>query len=372
MFIMIFCSSLYNVKAISVTLNCPSSVKPGTNFNCTINANYEEEYGGVELTPSFSSGISFNNFTLGSGYLGAMNTSMLSVYTNDNKKGNSVVGVINVLMNSNTTNSQTISFSNVKIIDANFEKQNCNDYSVTINVDNSVKEEKPSTNNNQNNNKSNWYNNTDNKVNNDSKEISTKIENIKLSSGELKFNKDIYKYDIEVGYDITKLDLDIKLEDEKASVKVSGNDNLKVGNNVITIVVTGKDNKNTTYTINVNRLDRSSNSNLKGLKIKGYKIKFASDKYEYYVNIKNNDIGKSLDIEAIPEDEKARVVIGGNKDIDTGKYINIIVEAEDGSTSMYTIKIINYHIGEFIYGMIGALLSIIIISIIVIIKKKRK
>ncbi len=259
---------------------------------------------------------------------------------------------------------------------ATFDSEDLSGQTRTITINVVPKSTTP--NNNQNNNKSNnekksgWYNNTDNGVSNDSKEISTKIENITLGNGKLEFNKDVYEYNIDVGYDITKLDLDIKLEDDKASVKVNGNEELKVGLNVITIVVSGKDNKNSTYTLNVTRLDESSNSSLKSLKIKGYKIKFNKDKYEYYVNIKNEDVGNSLDIEAIPEDDRARVVVGGNKDISNGKYINIIVEAEDASTSMYTIKIINYNIGEFIYGIIGALISIIIISLIVIIKKKRK
>lgn len=68
------------------------------------------------------------------------------------------------------------------------------------------------------------------------------------------FNTYINKYDIIVNYETEKLDLDIIPIDKNATFVVTGNENFKVGDNTITIVVTSSNGVDTeTYILNVKR-----------------------------------------------------------------------------------------------------------------------
>ena len=70
----------------------------------------------------------------------------------------------------------------------------------------------------------------------------------------LDFVKELKKYTLTVPYKITKLDIKATPENEKATVKIDGNNKLKVGRNIVRINVTSEDEQNKeTYVINVNR-----------------------------------------------------------------------------------------------------------------------
>ena len=96
------------------------------------------------------------------------------------------------------------------------------------------------------------------------------------------------------------------------------------------------------YNIVVNRQDKeevvlSNNNSLKTLEIEGYDVNFQKDTLEYTLYVEKFD---DLKINAIPEDEKAKVVIQGNYDLKNDDNISIIVTAEDGSVKEYKIKLL--------------------------------
>lgn len=363
------------VRAKGISVSCPVSAKPGTSFTCNIDADYSEKYGGVEAIPQFSSGLTLGKFSIGSSYnLGDFTSYKVSVIANDDLIGNSKVGSFTVNMNKDVTDTQSITFTEVKLVDSNSKNVFCDDVTVTIKVDTST--DNSSSNNSSSNNSSSSGNNSfsnnyksSNDGSNENESVSKKISSIKLSSGEIEFDKDINEYSIEVDNNVTDISFDISLEDSKASYTLEGNNDLEVGENIITITVKGYDGSSNIYTIIVNRLELSNNSFLKSLEIKNYKLNFDKKKFEYYLIIGKES---SLDIIATPEDVDAIVVIGGNEKLKTGSNINIVVKAPDGSTSMYSIKVFNSNSLRFIYGLIGMILSLIIVYSVLLVARKRR
>ena len=81
-------------------------------------------------------------------------------------------------------------------------------------------------------------------------------------------------YSCTVPFAVTKLDLNYKKSDSGASVSVSGNDELAVGANTVTIKVTAANGETRTYTIEVTReqdpnYKPSTNGKLSALTIEG-------------------------------------------------------------------------------------------------------
>ncbi len=80
-----------------------------------------------------------------------------------------------------------------------------------------------------------------------------------------------------------------------------------------------------------------SNNNLTSLKIKNHRINFDKDKLDYKVIIEEKE--NNLDIEAIPENEKALVIINGADDLKASDYkVLVEVTAQDGTKKTYTIN----------------------------------
>ena len=82
----------------------------------------------------------------------------------------------------------------------------------------------------------------------------------------------------------------------------------------------------------------NNNSNLSNLIIDGYNIDFKKDKKEYSISVLDNV--NSLNINAIPENNKAKVNIVGNNDLKANNdIVTIEVTSESGRKNTYTIKI---------------------------------
>lgn len=81
--------------------------------------------------------------------------------------------------------------------------------------------------------------------------LNLKTEGITL---EPEFRTDIYEYTINLTEDIDKIDLEGIVTEENAKVEIMGNENLKEGENIITILVTNESGEKTaTYQITVNK-----------------------------------------------------------------------------------------------------------------------
>ena len=76
------------------------------------------------------------------------------------------------------------------------------------------------------------------------------LKQLTLLQGTLtpEFKKDVTEYTVQVGTDVTELQLDAVPEDEKAKVTVEGNTDLKDGENKVTITVMAEDESKTVYT----------------------------------------------------------------------------------------------------------------------------
>lgn len=85
---------------------------------------------------------------------------------------------------------------------------------------------------------------------------------------------------------------------------------------------------------------KSDNKNLKSLTVtpEGLSPKFSTNVTEYAMSVGTST--EKIEIEAIPEDNKAKVSILGNKDLEVGENIvEIKVTAEDGTSKTYKIVV---------------------------------
>lgn len=200
------------------------------------------------------------------------------------------------------------------------------------------------------------------------------------------FDPETTKYTMTVGTDVTKLNIKAVVEDEKSKLDISGNEDLKLGENIIKLVVTAEDETARTYTITVTK-EEQEQLKLDALSIKGINLNpsFSSDVYEYTAEI-DDDITK-LDIEALSNTENATVEILGNEDLQEGENtITIMLKSEDGKQNV-TYQIIvkkgaktlaNQNVSEednsnMQYIIVGSVLGgvLLIIIIVLIVKKIR-
>lgn len=216
-------------------------------------------------------------------------------------------------------------------------------------------------------------NNNDNTpVIEDNKSNNNYLSNITLSTGNINFNKEILEYNVIVLYEVKDLDITAVPEDSKSKVEISGNKELKVGTNKITILVTAEDGSKREYIINVDRKNEdeklSNNTNISKLIIDNYNINFNKDKLNYDLKIKYE---KKLNINVELEDSTSTYKIQGNNNLNNKSIIKIIVTSADNSTKTYTINIKN---NDTIIKIAFVLLItvLIITNILRIILKKQK
>ena len=84
-------------------------------------------------------------------------------------------------------------------------------------------------------------------------EIQTIDEDNMFQDLDIGFNKEILDYETDVEDNITDLSVSATVDREGIIVDVSGDKNLKEGENIVTITLTESESKKTTYTIKVNR-----------------------------------------------------------------------------------------------------------------------
>ena len=192
------------------------------------------------------------------------------------------------------------------------------------------------------------------------------------------------EYTMTVGADVDTIKVDAVAEDAKAKVSISGNKNLKVGTNTISIKVTAEDETVRTYKIIVTKEEKEQ-LKLKELLVGGMPLQpeFDSNIYEYTLTLDNSDVSE-LNITATPNKEKASVEILGNTQLKVGENtITILVKLGDSDeTATYQIKVNvpeTQKVAEktngndlFKYIGIGILGGILIIAIIIVISKRRK
>ena len=166
----------------------------------------------------------------------------------------------------------------------------------------------------------------------------TKLSSLNIEGKTLLFNPEVYEYTVDIGSDVSSLNITALPQDNSSSVEIKDNNNL-VNESVISIIVTGKDGRISTYKININKevYIMSNNAKLKSLNIVGYDINFNSTTNEYPLIIDKDT--KSLNINYETEDSKASVNITGNENLVNNSSVIVNVVAEDGTENNYVINI---------------------------------
>lgn len=167
------------------------------------------------------------------------------------------------------------------------------------------------------------------------------------------FNTNTREYEVRVTNDITKVTAVPTVNNSKASYKIEGaTEELAVGKNVITVVVTAEDGTTSNYIINVIR-------EREGLNVQYIKIfytdelgnrqelalnpEFSIENFEYTLNDLSYLISK-LEVEVLANLEQAKIEVTGNENLVEGKNtITIIVtmpgENEEAEDEVLTYKI---------------------------------
>ena len=198
------------------------------------------------------------------------------------------------------------------------------------------------------------------------------------------FKKEVKEYTLNVKSDVEKIEVTAVPEDEKSKVSISGNEELKTGENLVLITVNAEDGTTTIYEIKVTKA-AAEGLKLSKLEIADYVLspKFNPDVFEYKLNVIAVD---KLDITAEANDEKATIEIVGNTELQDGEnLVTIMVKSEDGEkTTTYQITVNkrealiatktsndNNNLNKIILA-VAALIVIIILALVLTLFKKKK
>lgn len=215
------------------------------------------------------------------------------------------------------------------------------------------------------------------------------IENYKLTPD---FDPEKTNYTVDVTKEVEKLEITPILADEKSKFEITGNENFKVGNNIVKITVKAEDGTNRIYTITVAKSNKDADEDkTNGLKLSKLEIKnltldpeFKPETTSYSVVVSDPSSIKIADITAIAEDEDVEVTVAeAEADKNGNRVITIMLENEDGSKSgVYQITIkkgivnplaeIQNNKNKKIYFILGGIIGVLVIAIIVVIVLLKK
>lgn len=205
------------------------------------------------------------------------------------------------------------------------------------------------TQNNQINNTSNTNKNTVSNSNNKSSKSNnsnTYLSKLQVDKEGLtpNFNKNKTSYSITVREDVSSLNITAVPEVSTSKVSISGNTDLKVGDNKIYVTVTAESGSKRVYTITVTKASDpvKSNSYLLNLIVENATLspEFSKEIFEYDCGTVGAGV-ENLKILTFGENENVKVEITGNDKIVEGENtINIKVTSEDETTTKnYIIKV---------------------------------
>lgn len=271
------------------------------------------------------------------------------------------------------TGTKTLNYGNNTFnVTVTSEDGNKKTYTISVNrpkpaSDNtSSKTEEKTENKSQNNSNSTRENTASSKSSN------ALLKSLVIGGTNISFSQSLFDYEASVEYDVDKITIEAVAADSKSKVTIPTNLDLTVGRNEFLITVTAEDGSTKVYTIIVNRKEEgvviSNNNNLASLEIVDHSIDFNKDTYDYEVTTKLD----SLEIKALAEDEKAKIDIIGNENLENGSKIIVRVTAEDGSTKEYNINIIKKQQSNALGFIIGGVVVVIALVGTFIFIKRRK
>lgn len=254
-----------------------------------------------------------------------------------------------------------------------------------------------------------------------SKSNNANLKNLGITPNDFSgFKANNTTYNVTVPNNVEQVKVYATAQDSKATVTGTGNQKLKVGTNVLNVVVKAEDGTNKTYTINVTRKEESETTeetsnqtedentseneeesssekqeninsavDLVKLAIDGYTLtpEFSADVYEYELNINGNLT--ELNVIAEGANHNVEIEIVGNKDLQEGEnVITILVHnQETGIYSTYQIMVnktnidlesLNTTLNDAIKKanlvrtiIIGILIFIVLVIIVFIVMKQK-
>lgn len=199
------------------------------------------------------------------------------------------------------------------------------------------------------------------------------LSKIIINNKSIDFIKEEYEHRITVPFENKKLSILVETEDKFATFQIEAKEVLSVGENIINIRVFAQNGSERLYKIILTRNEEniilSNNSKLQNLKIKGYKINFDKNVYDYNVKITNE---KELEILYTKDDMNSKVNIIGNKNLKFNSTIKVIVIAEDNSTTVYRIKVTRNIMLYIVYFTIFVILLFLLLRVIFVKKANIK
>lgn len=330
MFIVLFAFSIKTYAATSISISTSkSSVKPGESFTVTVSA---VGAGPVKATVSNGSGgkedfLDNNSFSFtctagSSGSVTIYASGTLGDYATGEDTNPSTSKTIPIEQPSSNTGGST---------------GNSNSGGTTTTT--------PSTGGNATTTKP-----TEEKKSNDSSLKALVVEGYELYP---EFNADTHEYNIRVTNDITKLTIKPTVNHEKASYQIQGaTEELEVGKNVITVVVTAEDGSTTNYVINVTR--NRENLSVENIKFfytdeNGQKQElvitpeFSADVLEYDLGTISYLVSK-LDVDVLANFEEAQIEIIGNENLTEGENIITITVTMPSENEEETDEVLTYKV----------------------------
>lgn len=162
------------------------------------------------------------------------------------------------------------------------------------------------------------------------------------------FSPTTYTYDLgDVANSKTSINLAATVTDTgKATITTTlGNKTLStVGDNTFTVTVQAEDGSTQDYTIKIHRL--SNDSKLKSLSVTSdpagtLSPGFSSSLLDYYTYTAPSTVDRVTIAAVVNDTGKASIISGtGEFDIDTNPTVNVTVQAEDGTQSIYIVKLV--------------------------------
>lgn len=170
------------------------------------------------------------------------------------------------------------------------------------------------------------------------------LANLNVSQGELvpAFDPKVSEYQVNVSSDVDMLYIDAKAKLKACTVKVSGNDHLQEGDNLATVVVTGKDGSQKTYNIHIKKMTQEEET------LQQEEVDVMDEEQEEMVtgnsvsiNNKNGTwyLNSNICLEVVPIPDSSVIPSGYVKSILSidGKNLAVYVPEEDNSSDFVLI-----------------------------------
>ena len=269
-------------QAAGASLSGSDSIQAGNTVSLTLSV--PNSVYGLTADLSYSSNLSFTNYNCSvSGWSILVNNNKFSVYGTSSSSGGIIVVKLKVSGSAKAGDALSASFSNIVVSDGNSDT----DLGTAS-----------------------WSGKVGAAPSGDCALSSLSCGNATLSPS---FSSKTTFYTCTVPFAVSKLDLNYKKSDSNASVSVSGNDELAVGVNTVTITVKAANGETRTYTIEVTReqdpnYKPSTNGKLSSLTIEGASLspQFSSTVTDYIAYVPYETTSITLAAETADEKAKGR------------------------------------------------------------------